>query len=79
MARFGVEAIRYFSHARAALTMPFYWPLASIAAVRAMFELMFRPHHWSKTAHGVSPRAPPTGVQRNEASMPRIAAISASL
>lgn len=44
------------SHARAALTMPFYWPLASIAAYRALFELIFRPHHWAKTAHGVSAR-----------------------
>lgn len=46
-----------FSHARAALTMPFYWPLATLAALRAMFELAFRPHHWAKTAHGVSSRA----------------------
>jgi len=45
------------SHARAALTMPLYWPLASIAAYRALLELVFRPHHWSKTAHGVSLRA----------------------
>lgn len=44
------------SHARAALTMPFYWPLASIAAARAVFELIFKPHHWSKTTHGVSVR-----------------------
>lgn len=47
---------RSLSHARAALTMPFYWPLASIAAYRALLELIVRPHHWSKTAHGVSPR-----------------------
>ncbi|MGE0742480.1 MAG: glycosyltransferase [Hyphomonadaceae bacterium] len=45
------------SHARAALTMPFYWPLASIAAYMALFELIFRPHHWAKTMHGISPRA----------------------
>ncbi|MBY0564253.1 MAG: glycosyltransferase [Hyphomonadaceae bacterium] len=45
-----------FSHLRAALTMPFYWPLSSLAAVRAVFELLARPHHWSKTAHGVSAR-----------------------
>lgn len=45
------------SHARAALTMPAYWPLASIAAYRALFALLFRPHHWAKTAHGVSARA----------------------
>ena len=44
------------SHIRAALTMPFYWPLTSIAAVRALFEFAFRPHHWAKTAHGVSAR-----------------------
>ncbi len=45
------------SHARAALTMPLYWPLQSIAAVRAAFELLLRPHFWSKTAHGVSRRS----------------------
>ena len=44
------------SHARAALTMPLYWPLASIAAYRALFELFLRPHHWAKTEHGVSAR-----------------------
>ena len=46
------------SHARAALTMPLYWPLASIAAYRALFELIFRPHYWAKTKHGVSARTP---------------------
>ena len=44
------------SHARAALTMPFYWPLATIAALRAVLDLIVRPHHWSKTRHGVSRR-----------------------
>lgn len=53
------------SHARAALTMPFYWPLSSIAAYRALFALIFRPHRWAKTEHGLSirrrylDRAPP--------------------
>lgn len=46
------------SHARAALTMPLYWPLASLAAYRALFELFIRPHHWSKTTHGLSAREP---------------------
>ncbi|OQW61869.1 MAG: hypothetical protein A4S17_08940 [Proteobacteria bacterium HN_bin10] len=44
------------SHARAALTMPAYWPLSTLAAVRAIWELIFSPHHWSKTTHGVSAR-----------------------
>lgn len=47
------------SHIRAALTIPFYWPLATIAALRALLELLVRPHHWSKTAHGLSRRTPP--------------------
>jgi glycosyltransferase XagB len=44
------------AHARMAFTMPFYWPLASIAAFGALFEFVFRPHYWAKTAHGVSER-----------------------
>lgn len=44
------------SHVRAAFTMPLYWPLSTIAAYRALFELIVRPHHWSKTTHGVSDR-----------------------
>jgi len=44
------------SHARAAPTMPFYWPLATLAALFALWELLTRPHHWSKTAHGLSRR-----------------------
>jgi glycosyltransferase XagB len=43
-------------HAGAAFTMPLYWPLASLAAYRALIELLLRPHHWSKTRHGVSER-----------------------
>lgn len=44
------------SHARAALTMPLYWPLSSLAALKALYDLVFKPHHWSKTMHGVSAR-----------------------
>ncbi len=44
------------AHARMAFTMPLYWPLSTIAALSALFEFLFRPHHWAKTAHGVSER-----------------------
>ncbi len=44
------------NHVRAALTMPLYWPLASFAAYRALFEVIFRPHYWSKTEHGLAAR-----------------------
>jgi cellulose synthase/poly-beta-1,6-N-acetylglucosamine synthase-like glycosyltransferase len=73
------------SHARAALTMPLYWPLASLAAWRAFFDLLFRPHHWSKTAHGLSsnrqaPRARMTALnQRSDLSRVHIASTSPSL
>lgn len=41
----------------AALTMPLYWPLASIAAIMALASFTFRPHFWAKTEHGLTPRA----------------------
>lgn len=69
------------SHVRAAPTMPFYWPLSTLAAFKALWELTFTPHHWSKTTHGVSPRgranyAP--APQRNEASTAQRRSTSAS-
>jgi cellulose synthase/poly-beta-1,6-N-acetylglucosamine synthase-like glycosyltransferase len=38
----------------ALLTMPAYWILLWIAAVMALWEFAFRPHHWNKTEHGLS-------------------------
>jgi cellulose synthase/poly-beta-1,6-N-acetylglucosamine synthase-like glycosyltransferase len=35
------------------LLIPLYWVLMSIAAYLALFELIFRPHHWRKTEHGL--------------------------
>lgn len=34
------------------LTMPFYFPLATLAGYKALFELIFHPYYWDKTAHG---------------------------
>ncbi|WP_424984684.1 glycosyltransferase family 2 protein [Microbulbifer sp. S227A] len=33
-------------------TMPFYFPLAAIAAYKALYELILRPYYWDKTQHG---------------------------
>ena len=41
---------------RIIFSIPLYWLLLSLAAWRALVELMRRPHHWQKTEHGVSPR-----------------------
>ena len=36
------------------LFMPFYWLLISLAAYRALHQLVTRPFYWEKTEHGVS-------------------------
>jgi len=33
-------------------TMIFYWPLATLAAYKAVFELIIKPFYWDKTQHG---------------------------
>ncbi|WP_135503763.1 glycosyltransferase [Roseovarius aestuariivivens] len=41
-------------------TMPLYWPLACIAAYKALYELIVNPFFWDKTSHGLSlTHAPP--------------------
>ncbi len=35
-----------------AFSLPFYWPLQSIAMARALYSLARRPHFWAKTPHG---------------------------
>ncbi|MBI1416186.1 MAG: glycosyltransferase [Limimaricola sp.] len=36
-----------------ALTLPFYFPLATLAVYKALWELLRRPFYWDKTAHGL--------------------------
>jgi cellulose synthase/poly-beta-1,6-N-acetylglucosamine synthase-like glycosyltransferase len=36
------------------LLLPLYWLLLSIAAWRAVFQLMWSPYRWEKTAHGLA-------------------------
>jgi cellulose synthase/poly-beta-1,6-N-acetylglucosamine synthase-like glycosyltransferase len=49
-------ATRNWRMALTALTMPLYWPLLTLAALTAIFELVFRPHYWAKTEHGLTQR-----------------------
>ena len=39
-------------------TAPFYWLLISVAAYRALGQLITRPFHWEKTEHGTSAQTP---------------------
>lgn len=43
--------------APAALLAPVYWWLSSLAAYRAAWQLLARPHFWEKTEHMISPAA----------------------
>jgi len=40
-----------WSRVAAVLTRPLYWPLHSISAARAIWELVEAPHFWAKTPH----------------------------
>ncbi len=33
-------------------TMPFYWPLSTIAVYKGLYEAAFKPFYWDKTEHG---------------------------
>ncbi len=35
-------------------TMVFYWPLGTLAAYKAIYELLLAPFYWDKTKHGIS-------------------------
>lgn len=38
----------------AIILFPFYWLLHSIASFKALWQLIFRPHFWEKTTHGLT-------------------------
>ena len=48
------------------LLSPIYWLMLAYASIRAAIEIVFKPHHWSKTKHGVNlnqdPNVLPTAV-----------------
>ena len=45
-----------------ALLNPAYWLMHSIAAYKALWQLMVKPHHWEKTTHGLSKASPTRGA-----------------
>lgn len=36
-----------------ALVVPVYWLMMSVAAWKALYQIVFRPHYWEKTIHGL--------------------------
>ena len=45
---------KYYSLLPFSLLNPLYWILHSIAAYKALWQLMVRPFYWEKTNHGLS-------------------------
>ena len=43
----------HFDLIKWALFVPIYWAMMSIAAFMALFQLIFKPHYWEKTKHGL--------------------------
>jgi cellulose synthase/poly-beta-1,6-N-acetylglucosamine synthase-like glycosyltransferase len=59
--------------------LPFYWLLMAVACLIAVAELVFKPHHWSKTPHVGRPlrNRAMAGIAPPPASRPRRAAAEA--
>ena len=53
----GLARRRQMRHAWILLLAPLYWGLLSIAAWRALWQLLREPHRWEKTQHAVSRRS----------------------
>jgi cellulose synthase/poly-beta-1,6-N-acetylglucosamine synthase-like glycosyltransferase len=53
---------RHYGLALFSLLLPFYWVLHSIAAWRALVQLVTKPSHWEKTPHGLSKHAAPNAA-----------------
>jgi cellulose synthase/poly-beta-1,6-N-acetylglucosamine synthase-like glycosyltransferase len=45
--------IRQYSLIPAVAIIPFYWLLMSVAAAKAVWQLIVMPHYWEKTRHGL--------------------------
>jgi cellulose synthase/poly-beta-1,6-N-acetylglucosamine synthase-like glycosyltransferase len=43
----------------AALISPLYWVLISLAAWKGLWQLIWKPHYWEKTVHGLDEEHPP--------------------
>lgn len=40
---------------RTALSLPFYWPLGAVSALKSLAETAVAPLYWDKTEHGLAP------------------------
>ncbi len=50
---FGCVKRNKYSLVKWTLFIPIYWMLTSVAGGMALFQLIFKPHYWEKTQHGL--------------------------
>lgn len=55
-----LKASRMRAFTRMLIFLPFYWILISLAGWRALFHLVWKPHRWEKTPHGLANTKPPS-------------------
>jgi cellulose synthase/poly-beta-1,6-N-acetylglucosamine synthase-like glycosyltransferase len=60
----GLARRRLTRHAWVLLALPLHWLLLSIAAWRALFQLVRRPYYWEKTEHGLARRSRHSAARR---------------
>jgi cellulose synthase/poly-beta-1,6-N-acetylglucosamine synthase-like glycosyltransferase len=51
---FGALRRKYYSLIPWVFLTPVYWFMTSLAAYKGLWQLLFRPHYWEKTHHGLS-------------------------
>jgi len=49
----GLAKRNHFEIIKYVFLIPFYWWGMSIAAWKALYEMVYRPHYWAKTVHGL--------------------------
>lgn len=52
-----------FSMVKYSLISPLYWIMLAYATVRAVFQIIIRPHHWEKTVHRYYVNYPTLSIQ----------------
>ncbi len=62
----------------AALAMPLYWLMMSVAAYKAGWQLFTKPFYWEKTSHGLTSTAPRPGMENDPHTTAEEAAASAA-
>ncbi len=60
------------------VTIPIYWLLLSLAAWRAVIQLVIAPHHWEKTEHGFARSSHNTETAETTPPVPPLRAAAAS-